>query len=83
MHSMTGFGQASGENQRYRIGVTLRGVNHRFLDLSLRGLDDRELEPALRDLVASRLARARAELRVRILRSRSESRRRRCARSGR
>ena len=81
MHSMTGFGQASGENQRYRIGVTLRGVNHRFLDLSLRGLDDRELEPALRDLVASRLARGRVE--ANVGRSRSESRRRRCARSGR
>ena len=53
---MTGFGQAAGEHERYRIGVTLRGVNHRFLDLSLRGLDDRELEPALRELVASRLA---------------------------
>ncbi len=61
MHSMTGFGQAAGQNERYRIGVTLRGVNHRFLDLALRGLDDRELEPALRELVASRLARGRVE----------------------
>ena len=67
MHSMTGFGQAAGENERYRIGVTLRGVNHRFLDLSLRGLDDRELEPALRDLVASRLARGRLEANVEIV----------------
>ena len=61
MHSMTGFGQAAGQNERYRIGVTLRGVNHRFLDLALRGLDDRELEPALRELVAARLARGRVE----------------------
>jgi uncharacterized protein (TIGR00255 family) len=61
MHSMTGFGQAAGENGRYRVSVTLRGVNHRFLDLSLRGLEDRELEPALRELVASRLSRGRVE----------------------
>lgn len=67
MHSMTGFGQAAGENERYRIGVTLRGVNHRFLDLSLRGLDDRELEPAFRDLVASRLARGRVEANVEVV----------------
>ncbi len=66
MHSMTGFGQAAGENERYRIGVTLRGVNHRFLDLSLRGLDDRELEPAFRDLVASKLSRGRVEANVEI-----------------
>ncbi len=65
MHSMTGFGQSAGENERYRIGVTLRGVNHRFLDLSLRGLD-KELEPPFRDLVASRLARGRVEATVEI-----------------
>ena len=62
MHSMTGFGQASDENQRYRIHVTLRGVNHRYLDLMLRGLEkQRELEPAIRDLLGSRLARGRVE----------------------
>ncbi len=62
MHSMTGYGQATGENQRYRIHVTLRGVNHRYFDLVLRGLEKlRELEPEVRDLLSSRLARGRVE----------------------
>lgn len=62
MHSMTGYGQAADENQNYRIHVTLRGVNHRFLDLVLRGLDKlRELEPEIRDLLTARLARGRVE----------------------
>lgn len=65
MHSMTGFGQASDENDRFRVRVTLRGVNHRFLDLSMR-LDDpsRASESAVRELLASRLGRGRVEVRV-------------------
>ncbi|MEE8524169.1 MAG: YicC/YloC family endoribonuclease [Thermoanaerobaculia bacterium] len=63
MRSMTGYGQAAGENQRYRINVTLRGVNHRYLDLVLRGLEKlRELEPEIRDLMTARLARGRVEV---------------------
>ena len=65
MHSMTGFGQASNENTRFRVRVTLRGVNHRFLDLSMR-FDDpsRGSESAVRELLASRLDRGRVEVRV-------------------
>ncbi len=65
MHSMTGFGQASDENARFRVRVTLRGVNHRFLDLSMR-LDDpsRASESAVRELLASRLDRGRVEVRA-------------------
>jgi uncharacterized protein (TIGR00255 family) len=45
--------------------VELRSVNGRFLDLSLRLPDEvRGLEPALRELVASRLKRGKVELRV-------------------
>ena len=36
MRSMTGYGRAAGENERYRISVWLRSVNHRGLDLSIR-----------------------------------------------
>lgn len=62
LHSMTGFGRAAGENGRWRLVVTLRGVNHRYLDLSLRLRDElRPSEPALRDLLADRLHRGRLE----------------------
>ena len=67
MRSMTGFGQASGESERFRMTVTLRGVNHRFLDLSLRLRDDlRPLEPALRELLGSRLHRGRVEVTLEV-----------------
>ena len=65
MRSMTGFGQASGESERVRWTVTLRGVNHRFLDLALRLRDElRPHEPALRELLAGRLWRGRVEVSV-------------------
>ncbi len=67
MRSMTGFGQASGESERFRTTVTLRGVNHRFLDLSLRLRDElRRHEPALRDLLSARLWRGRVEVSVEV-----------------
>ncbi len=67
MRSMTGFGQASRENERFRMTVTLRGVNHRFLDLSMRLRDElRRQEPALRDLLSSRLWRGRVEVSVEV-----------------
>ncbi|MFP3941954.1 MAG: YicC/YloC family endoribonuclease [Thermoanaerobaculia bacterium] len=65
MRSMTGYGHAAAEGERYRLRVTLRSVNHRFLDVVLR-LDDRlrGSEPALRELLGSRLSRGRVEVRV-------------------
>lgn len=63
MFSMTGFGQASVETPELRVSVTLRSVNHRFLDLSLRLRDDeRVLEPLLREQLGARLARGRVEV---------------------
>ncbi len=67
MRSMTGFGQASRENERFRTTVTLRGLNHRFLDLSMRLRDElRREEPGLRDLLTSRLWRGRVEVSVEV-----------------
>lgn len=34
--SMTGYGQAIGENERYRINVEMKSVNHRFLEVTIR-----------------------------------------------
>lgn len=47
------------------LGVEIRSVNSRFLDLSLRLPDElRQLEPALRELLTSQLKRGKVELRV-------------------
>jgi uncharacterized protein (TIGR00255 family) len=63
--SMTGFASLTRDDERGAIGVTVRSVNHRFLDLQLRlppAVAD--LEPRLRALVPKRLARGRVEITV-------------------
>jgi uncharacterized protein (TIGR00255 family) len=63
--SMTGFASLTHEDDRATIGVTVRAVNHRFLDLQLRmpqSLGD--LEPRVRGLLQKRLARGRVELAI-------------------
>lgn len=64
---MTGYGQAAAENDRFRVTVSARTVNHRFLDLALRLADDfRDVEPAIRRAVDRRLHRGRVDLRLAI-----------------
>ena len=46
MRSMTGFAAATVDDPRGTVSVTIRTVNHRFLDLQLR------LPPSLADLGA-------------------------------
>jgi uncharacterized protein (TIGR00255 family) len=59
---MTGFGQTSGENARHAVTVTIRAVNHRFLELRLAlGDDYRGSEEALRALFAGELTRGRID----------------------
>jgi uncharacterized protein (TIGR00255 family) len=65
MKSMTGFASLTHEDDRASIGITLRAVNHRFLDVQLRipqALAD--LEPRVRALLQKRLARGRVELSI-------------------
>lgn len=62
MRSMTGFAAAAVDDDRGTISVTIRAVNHRFLDLQLRlpsALAD--LEPRVRALLQKGLARGRVE----------------------
>jgi uncharacterized protein (TIGR00255 family) len=67
MRSMTGYGEASGENARHAITVSLRAVNHRFLDLQLRiGEELRSGEAALRELLGREIERGRVEARVEV-----------------
>lgn len=67
MRSMTGYGEASGENARHGVAVSLKAVNHRFLDLVLRlGDEVRPSEPALRDLLGKEISRGRVEARIEV-----------------
>jgi uncharacterized protein (TIGR00255 family) len=65
MRSMTGFGQATGSNPRHAVTVTVRSVNHRFLEIKLR-LDDayRPSEAALKELLETELSRGRVDASV-------------------
>ena len=65
--SMTGFASLTHEDERATVGVTIRAVNHRFLDLQLRipqSLAD--LEPRVRGVLHKRLARGRVELAISV-----------------
>ena len=54
-------------SQQRRLGLEIRSVNSRFLDLSFRLPDElRAMEPALRSLLISRLKRGKVEVRVAV-----------------
>jgi uncharacterized protein (TIGR00255 family) len=63
--SMTGFASLTHEDERATIGVTVRTVNHRFLDVQLRMPQSlADIESRLRALLQKRLTRGRVELAV-------------------
>ena len=63
--SMTGFASVSRDNELVSIGVTVRSVNHRYLDVQLRlSKVLAGQEAALRALVQQKVARGRVELTV-------------------
>lgn len=63
--SMTGFASLTRDDERGAVGVTIRSVNHRFLDLQLRLPPSiADLEPRLRALVQKHLARGRVEISI-------------------
>ena len=63
--SMTGFASVSREHKLATIGVTVRSVNHRYLDVQVRVSQLLAAqETALRGLVQRRVARGRVELAV-------------------
>lgn len=77
VYSMTGYASAqssaphSAQGAEFepdtssRLGVEIRSVNSRFLDLAFRLPDElRQAEPALRDLLTGKLKRGKVELRV-------------------
>jgi uncharacterized protein (TIGR00255 family) len=65
--SMTGFASVSHEDERASIGVTVRSVNHRYLDVQLRVPQTlSQMEPRLRSCVQARVGRGRVEVAVSI-----------------
>ena len=67
IRSMTGFASLTHEDEQATIGITIRSVNHRFLDLQLRLPQSlTELEPRVRGLLQKRLSRGRVELAVSV-----------------
>ena len=64
---MTGFASLTHEDERATIAVTVRAVNHRFLDLQLRLPQSfGDVEPRLRSLLQKRLARGRVEVGITV-----------------
>lgn len=60
---MTGFASVTREDERATVAVTIRALNHRFLDLQLRVPQAlAAIESEIRALVAKRVARGRVEL---------------------
>ena len=65
--SMTGFASLTKDDPAASIGVTLKSVNHRFLDLQLRTPGSlAALESRIRALVQTRVARGRVELMITV-----------------
>jgi uncharacterized protein (TIGR00255 family) len=65
IHSMTGYAAAARELPFGTLGVELRSVNHRYLDVQFRLPDDlRAVEPALREMLGEKIGRGKVECRV-------------------
>ena len=67
IRSMTAFASAESETAHGNLGIELRSVNHRYLELSPRLPDDlRAFEPQLRETLAARLSRGKVDVTVRL-----------------
>ena len=65
LKSMTGFASLTHEDERATIAITVRAVNHRFLDVQLRIPQSLgEVEPRIRSILQKRLSRGRVELAI-------------------
>jgi uncharacterized protein (TIGR00255 family) len=65
IHSMTGYAVAQAAIGHGTLGLELRSVNSRYLDIQFRIAEElRSLEPALRELLASKLRRGKLDCRL-------------------
>ncbi|HXG83262.1 MAG TPA: YicC/YloC family endoribonuclease, partial [Pyrinomonadaceae bacterium] len=64
---MTGFGQGQAAGENFSVGVEIKTVNNRFLDVNLRLAGELQtLETPLKRLITNRLARGRVEVFVNV-----------------
>jgi len=67
VHSMTGYGTVTRDHDLGRLGLELRSVNSRYLDLSFRVPDElRALEPMLREAILARVTRGKIDCRASV-----------------
>lgn len=67
LRSMTGFASLTREDDRSSVGVTIRAVNHRYLDVQLRIPSSlAAFETRFRNLVQKQIARGRVEVSVSV-----------------
>jgi len=65
IYSMTGFAALAQESPAGTLSAEIRSVNHRYLDLVFRLPDElRAFEPALREMLGSKLTRGKVECRI-------------------
>lgn len=65
--SMTGYAQARSEREGWAIRVSVKSVNHRFLDLKIRTPEALEMyEPRLRQIIRARIHRGHLDLHVAV-----------------
>ena len=71
IRSMTGFAQVKGQvNQQLAFALSLKSVNHRFLDLHFRlPADSDDLEMKLRRLLKEKMARGHVEITLNLERA--------------
>jgi len=62
---MTGYAAGTADLARGRLAIELRSVNSRYLDIQCRIAEElRAVEPALRELIGSRIARGKIDCKV-------------------
>jgi len=67
INSMTGFGLSSFIDKKSEIYIEIKGVNHKFLEISLKPNDlNNELEEYIRKLVSKKTVRGRVDIRMKI-----------------
>ena len=65
MKSMTGFGRGSADGDGFAVGVEIKTVNNRYLDIHLRAPQElTSLEMEIRKRVSARLSRGRVDLNI-------------------
>ncbi len=65
--SMTGFGLSRSIDKESEVCVEIKGVNHKFLDISLKPNDlNNDLEEYIRNLVSKNIIRGRVDIRVKL-----------------